>query len=468
MTETDTTVGDSSPPEAPPIIPDHRAPWSWAVLAAIFCFMVYSQVVVRAPEPSTTKFDEAESVLKLKSLMISKHGSGATTPKGQSIFGLPTTDDSLKKLKKELSSDSATDPEAAKLALAVDYELGAQPDTKALALLEKSKDRSDQEFATVYKSERLDREWVMGAKVRFPKNFLGRVVFAQALAKSGDAGALGRMIEPRDQFGLIAIGMGGLTLVLLGFAVVVATIVGLSTGSLKPVGHPMRGLSAADADRLALRMSFFLILLMVVPSLVVYLLGSVILKYAAVVFGEIALAALVFWSLKAKVLGVADPVRKLVGRTKNWSVLVLYGVIAFAGSAPITITFALLAQNIFKDGPRPTHPLSEQLSFGASPIALVMMFILAAVAAPLLEELSFRGMLFPALSRYIGPVWAILLSGFLFGAIHPQGPILWAALGGIGAVSALLTYITGSLVPSMVMHACHNAAILTLSVVLLY
>jgi membrane protease YdiL (CAAX protease family) len=97
-----------------------------------------------------------------------------------------------------------------------------------------------------------------------------------------------------------------------------------------------------------------------------------------------------------------------------------------------------------------------------------MMYVLVSVMAPLIEETAFRGLLFPALSRYLSPAASILLSGFMFGAIHPQGPLLWAALGGIGAVAALLSYLTGSLIPSMVMHACQNFCVLTLSVVLLY
>jgi membrane protease YdiL (CAAX protease family) len=93
-------------------------------------------------------------------------------------------------------------------------------------------------------------------------------------------------------------------------------------------------------------------------------------------------------------------------------------------------------------------------------------YLLAAVLAPFLEELTFRGLLFPALKRHMPWVAAAAVSGLTFAAIHPQGPLLWVSLGTLGVAGAVSAQYTGSLVPAMVMHALNNASVLTLSLVL--
>ena len=52
------------------------------------------------------------------------------------------------------------------------------------------------------------------------------------------------------------------------------------------------------------------------------------------------------------------------------------------------------------------------------PVALGMFFFTAAVAAPVFEEILFRGFLLPSLTRYM-PIWgAIGLSSLIFSAAH--------------------------------------------------
>ncbi|MCH8922998.1 MAG: ATP-binding cassette domain-containing protein [Planctomycetes bacterium] len=60
--------------------------------------------------------------------------------------------------------------------------------------------------------------------------------------------------------------------------------------------------------------------------------------------------------------------------------------------------------------------------------------------------------LFPALAERLKSPWAgMLVSGFLFAAIHPQGPSGWPPLLAVGFMAALVTYQTGSLLPAMVL-----------------
>jgi membrane protease YdiL (CAAX protease family) len=80
--------------------------------------------------------------------------------------------------------------------------------------------------------------------------------------------------------------------------------------------------------------------------------------------------------------------------------------------------------------------------------------ILAAVAAPFIEEFVYRGFLFNALLRYM-PMWvAAVLSGLLFGISHGRSAFL--PLAGSGIVLAYVYYRTGSLTASMLTHATFN------------
>jgi membrane protease YdiL (CAAX protease family) len=92
----------------------------------------------------------------------------------------------------------------------------------------------------------------------------------------------------------------------------------------------------------------------------------------------------------------------------------------------------------------------------------------ACVAAPVFEELLFRGFLFNALLRYL-PLWAALvLCGALFGMAHNQQGNLGALipLAAVGMVLAAIYYRSGSLVAAMLAHAFFNT--LTVVTVLVF
>lgn len=89
--------------------------------------------------------------------------------------------------------------------------------------------------------------------------------------------------------------------------------------------------------------------------------------------------------------------------------------------------------------------------------------VLAFVAlAPLAEEVFFRGVVFPGLTRRYGHPWfSLLISALLFGISHVEPvAIFYAAL--LGAGLGLLTVRARSIVPALVAHAAHNAVPLLL------
>ena len=111
--------------------------------------------------------------------------------------------------------------------------------------------------------------------------------------------------------------------------------------------------------------------------------------------------------------------------------------------------------------PKPAKPLpidvlmlQDQLSF-----ALVALF--AVFIAPVVEELLFRGFLFPVFERSHGAFVAILLTSAMFTALHGrQNAWQWQILLGlflVGTTFGVVRAGTRSVVPSVFMHAGYNA-----------
>lgn len=96
-------------------------------------------------------------------------------------------------------------------------------------------------------------------------------------------------------------------------------------------------------------------------------------------------------------------------------------------------------------------------SFGTVPVQV----LLIAVAAPISEEVCFRGMLFGGLRERWPRVPAALLAGLIFGALHAlTGLSAVPPLIFFGFVLCLLYERTGSVVPGIVLHVLNNSVAL--------
>lgn len=96
-------------------------------------------------------------------------------------------------------------------------------------------------------------------------------------------------------------------------------------------------------------------------------------------------------------------------------------------------------------------------SFGALPIQILLIVI----AAPISEEVCFRGMLFGGLRTRMPRLAAALISGLIFGALHAlTGISAVPPLIMFGFVLALLYEKTGSIVPGIVLHMLNNSVAL--------
>jgi membrane protease YdiL (CAAX protease family) len=86
---------------------------------------------------------------------------------------------------------------------------------------------------------------------------------------------------------------------------------------------------------------------------------------------------------------------------------------------------------------------------------ILAMLLTLCVAAPLVEELFFRGASFGRLVKN-GPRLAALISGVTFVVVHPD-PRHWPALLVVAAVLSYLRFASGSLLPCIGLHVAFNA-----------
>ena len=116
----------------------------------------------------------------------------------------------------------------------------------------------------------------------------------------------------------------------------------------------------------------------------------------------------------------------------------------------------------------PAHPIILEVA-GGSWAAHLQILLVAAVAAPIVEETMFRGVLYRHLrdaSSKLGIGLSILLStllnAFVFAVIHPQGWVAIPALMSLAIAFTLAREWRGTVMPSMLMHALNNALVMTM------
>ncbi len=119
----------------------------------------------------------------------------------------------------------------------------------------------------------------------------------------------------------------------------------------------------------------------------------------------------------------------------------------------LEITTALMARHY---PPDPVYLAFVEKLRPDSLLAFAAVLAALGVAVPLAEELIFRGLLQRILSRHSGPVLAVLLVAFLFGAVHPLYSIPGVTV--LGIFFGTLAYKLGNLTYAVLAHAVWNLA----------
>ena len=143
------------------------------------------------------------------------------------------------------------------------------------------------------------------------------------------------------------------------------------------------------------------------------------------------------------------------------------GLIAYLALLPV-LAFGLLVTvglSQFVDQP-PYHPIVDWIR-SPEPFDLAVIYLVAAVWAPLVEESVFRGALQHYLRGRVGALAAALAGGSIFAVIHPQGILGLPVLVSLAMGFALVREWRGSLIAAVTMHLVHNGLAVTFMILTL-
>lgn len=181
---------------------------------------------------------------------------------------------------------------------------------------------------------------------------------------------------------------------------------------------------------------------------------------------EIVLAALTVWRMKR--LGVSlsglrlliDDARIALSGLTGGAGLLLTNV--FSSHFSVLLFYMLLGQERLTSLlEREQGSVRRLLDPEIGPVALGFMVFLAVGVAPFVEELFFRGYVYPVLKRHAGR-HALWMSALLFASVHLY-LINFLPIFLIGVLLARLYERTGSLAAPIVAHATANAAVAVLA-----
>lgn len=141
--------------------------------------------------------------------------------------------------------------------------------------------------------------------------------------------------------------------------------------------------------------------------------------------------------------------------TNNWFV---WGFGGYLIALPLVLIVSFINQQIWQ-GQGGSNPLLFLALQAQDKVALAVFFITASIAAPIFEEIMFRGFLLPSLTRYV-PVWsAVIISGFIFAIAHLSlSEVL--PLATLGIILGFVYTRSRNLFAPMLLHSLWNSGTL--------
>ena len=177
---------------------------------------------------------------------------------------------------------------------------------------------------------------------------------------------------------------------------------------------------------------------------------SVLVSYLLMTLGGLAV---LYWSLKP-----FSPLNEEWFRFQINFKGISWGVGGYLVALPLVVIVSLLNQQIWQ-GQGGSNPIILLALQAQDRLALAIFFFTASIAAPLFEEIIFRGFFLPSLTRYI-PVWvSIVFSSFVFALAHLSlSEVL--PLATLGMVLGFVYTRSRNLLAPMLLHSLWNGGTL--------
>ena len=457
------------PPTLPPYVeidspgaPTPREYTGWVLLVILFAFSLSMALASSlVPGRAATSADHQQRVSTLRSSFDWNASMQSVRPGSKN----PSHSEALRSLVDAVAPLKNATTEDANLWTAVTYELNGKISRSEIPKA------ASAPYQEIYGVPKLTPDAAKKLSRRLDsKSFLDQLAMAHAAQKAGNPGPYNQLGNASKGWWLIGgIFVGGLFM-FGGIATGIALGSAQLAGKIRYRGHPQFPISALTADRLALRAAQLFVAFFII-SLVPQLIGERRFSGVGVTFATgFATILAAIWLTRVPINGQRFSLASLGFTTQDLGRNVGLGLLAFVIELPIALIVGTIGTKIFSFLPEPHHPASDALANASLPAIAAVLFS-ASVVAPFWEEMMFRGLLFPAISR-ITPnrskrvITGAIVSSLLFASVHPQGIALWFALGTVGLASCILVQYSRSLVPSMVMHAAHNFTLLVVTLVM--
>lgn len=446
-----------TPSPAPPVTRNY---FGWLVLALMFGMVIYSAVHASLKEDDPNHALGQDS--QLRTLMSTSHMAdsqlGSIVNLGESSVG-----SQLQALEKDLAPNRQKDNLSQALYVAIRYELKEPIRPSDLSRLVNGKKESTRAFAKIYGSDKLTKADADRLVPKLPKDgpYVFQLAKEHAYRKAGDIEDAKKQqihADPAKLLLILLIFLGVLGGFALSWFIYIACRM---SGELKPKGLLNAGMSLFDADRFAIRGAQLFAIFLFISEAV-----GVVFKRSESPMNMLISGALMLVSVgilfRFPISGEPLTLKKLGVDPAKLGTHILWGVLAFTAELPLAGLMGVVGTKLFSFLPAPNHPATQELVGSHDLLTVFSILFFGAMVAPFWEEIMFRGLLFPALTKLGNGnhIFGALLSSFIFASIHPQGISLWFALATVGGMSCFLSVQTKSLVPSIVMHALHNATLM--------
>lgn len=423
-----------------PVAPQRTSYWGWGALFLLLFLLVGGELVQYfGRDTPGKKFTADESTLTL-------------------VVGMrrfePTKESPVKTPDKIVAAKSS-DPSAARVWAVYEDLQKKKIKAEDLKALTASKDKKDQEFAKVFTSEKLSEKEATDLQSKLGSGEAADYAKLRAKEKAG----LPADWTPFTRKALAA--MAGVVLAVgacaIGCVLIALYLGARSKGQLEPLGHPALPMSQLESDAYASRVVIFLLLLMLLPAFIAVGLRSMGLPGSGIL-GPVAVISLTLWISRKRIGSIRFDRWTKPNAVKGMKA-VGAGLLIYLMGLPIIAVAMILGSQLFSFLPAPEHPATKMIP-EATGYQMIAIFIAAAIQAPIVEEITFRGTLLPAMQRLLNrPVAALIVANLIFAAIHPTGIPAWPALAMVGIVASFAVHQTGSLLPAIAIHAIHNGTL---------
>lgn len=145
-----------------------------------------------------------------------------------------------------------------------------------------------------------------------------------------------------------------------------------------------------------------------------------------------------------------------------WRSIVFCGKLPNLGDAwmPLYLSFCIVLNMISRTNPLLARIPFDSVFIEAKIIGNIVIIFSTLVVAPFVEEILFRGFLYPALKKSGGMIFSIVITSGLFTLAHyPQIKNDYTFMAGIFFLSVIITYgraKTGSTMLAVIMHHLYN------------